>query len=277
MALSSARLSIVAVAFLALQWELAPAYAGGVGLATHRAVYDLTLDRSEQPAGVGDLTGRIVAEFTGSECGGYATSLRYVTERSDRNGKKWLFDARSATFEDGADFNFSNRVFINKTLSEESRGVASKTDDGVTVALTKPGEKKFVLDKSVAFPVEQTARIIEAGRRNENFVQIDVYDGTEDGELLYSTTSVISDGQSARDDLGDEIVARDAGVSGLSHWQVVVSYFNQETTGERTPIVVMSYVLYDNGIVRGLKFDYGNFAILGRLANLEILPVEACP
>ena len=58
---------------------------------------------------------------------------------------------------------------------------------------------------------------------------------------------------------------------------MTVSYFDQETHGEQTPIYVMSFVLYENGISRHLKIDYGDFAIVGRLTGLEMLPLTPCP
>ena len=258
---------------------LSPAFAGGVGFAAHRAVYELALDRSERIKGLVELTGRIVMEFSGSSCDGYSTALRYVTDISRSDGDRLVTDMRTVTFEDGdgAGFEFKTEVFVDRALSEESRGSANRTEGGVAVALTKPGEKKFVLDNSVVFPTEQIERLIEAARNDENFMQIDVFDGTEDGEKVYSTTAVISHGSSAGDEIDDEIAASEAGLSGLRDWLVTVSYFDQESAGEPTPVSVMSFVLYENGVSRRLKIDYGNFAIVGRLANLEMLPAEPCP
>jgi len=255
------------------------AQAANVGLAAHRAVYDLVLDQAAQTPDLADMNGRIVMEFSGSECGGYSVALRFVTEISDQDGDLRITDARTTTHESGsgADFKFTNETFVDDTLAEESRGRANRTDTGVSVALTKPGKKKLLLDKSVVFPTEQIARIIEAANRDQNFLQIDVYDGSEDGETVYATTVVVGAETFDSHDIGDELAAKEAGVAGLKHWSVVVSYFNQESRGEQTPIYVMSFVLYENGVSRHIKIDYGDFAILGRLAALEMLPKAHCP
>lgn len=273
------RLVALAVGLAGLTFVSAPIHAGTVGFASHRAVYDLALDHSEQAPNLSDLSGRIVMEFTGSQCDGYSMALRFLTEIYDPDGERRVTDARTVTFEDGdgAGFNFKNEVFVDKTLSEETRGSASRTNSGVSVELTKPGEKNFVLDESVVFPTEQIERIIEAALRHQNFMQIDVYDGAEGGEAVYSTTAVIGPSLNNSDDIGDEIAAMEGGVSGLQHWRVAVSYFNQETAGERTPIYVMSFILYENGVSRQLKIDYGDFAITGRLSGLEMLPADSCP
>lgn len=270
-------LTIVAGIFM-LCGGLSSALAGAVGFAAHRAVYDLDLDPSEGKDGLVHLSGRIVVEFSGSSCEGYSTALRYVTDISRSDGDRRLTDMRTVTFEegDGAGLEFKIEVYVDRQLSEESRGSASRTESGVAVALTKPGEKNFTLDSSVVFPTKQVERLIEAGLNDQNFLQIDVYDGTDGGERVYSTTAVIG-GSDANDDIDDESAAVEAGLSSLEQWLVTISYFDQDTTGEATPNYVLSFVLYENGVSRRLKIDYGNFAIIGRLADLELLPLEPCP
>jgi hypothetical protein len=256
-----------------------PAEAGTVGLAAHRAIYDLVLDQSEQAADLADMSGRIVMEFSGSQCSGYSVALRFVTEIADQDGDLRVTDARTKTFEegDGGGFKFTNETFIDETLTEESHGRASRTNNGIAVALTKPSKKDFVLDKSVVFPTAQIVKIIEAARREQSFLQIDVYDGSEDGETVYATTVVVGSGSTSSLDIGDEVATKEAGVAGLRHWPVTVSYFDQVGEGEQTPIYVMSFVLYENGISRHLKIDYGDFAIVGRLSGLEMLASAKCP
>ena len=120
-----------------------------MSLATYRAVYDLVLDKSDDSTDLADLNGRIVMEFTGSDCGGYSVALRFVTEIADPEGARRITDARTTTYEEG--------------------------------------------------------------------------------------------------------------------------------DGEQTPIYVMSFVLYENGVSRHLKIDYGDFAIVGRLSDLDMIPAKACP
>lgn len=259
-------------------WGAPGAEAGSAGLAAHRAVYDLMLDRTDLTPDLADMTGRIVMEFSGSECGGYSLELRFRTEILDQEGDRRITDARTTTFEDieGRRFKFTNETFIDNTLTEESRGNADRTDAGIAVALTRPGKKKFVLDDSVAFPTEQIVQIIEAGRRAQSFLQIDVYDGSEDGETVYATAVVVGKGSNSVD-VGEEIAATEAGIAAVRHWPVTVSYFDQEGHGEQTPLYVMSFILYENGISRRLKIDYGDFAVVGRLSRLEMLPGADCP
>ena len=34
--------------------------------------------------------------------------------------------------------------------------------------------------------------------------------------------------------------------------------------------------MYENGISRALKLDYGDFVIDGKMSSLEVLPAQAC-
>lgn len=271
------RLVSVAVGICIVFAAMVPADAGSVGLAAHRAIYDLILDRTGQTTA--DMSGRVVMEFNGSKCGGYSVRLRFVTEIADPDGDLRVTDVRAETFEagDGGSFKFANKTFVDETVTEESRGRANRTEDGVAVALTKPSKKEFVLDESVVFPTEQIVQIIEAAERDQNFLQVDVYDGSEDGETVYATTVIVGRGSTSSLDVGDEVAAKQAGVAGLRHWPVTVSYFDKVGEGEQTPIYVMSFILYENGITRHLKIDYGDFVIVGRLSSLEMLAPAECP
>src|SRR5688572_9184605 len=95
------RLIALAAFSAAFSLATASASAAGVTLATYRAVYDLVLDKSDSAADLADLNGRIVMEFTGSDCGGYTVALRFVTEIADPEGARRITDARTTTYEEG--------------------------------------------------------------------------------------------------------------------------------------------------------------------------------
>jgi hypothetical protein len=111
-------------------------------------------------------------------------------------------------------------------------------------------------------------------------METDVYDGSDDGETVYATAAVIGHGAvgppSGDDTEAEEGVVASAGIAGLRYWPVTISYFQKGQEGEQTPTYVMAYRLYENGISRSLKIDYGGFAITGRLASLQLLPEEPC-
>jgi hypothetical protein len=38
----------------------------------------------------------------------------------------------------------------------------------------------------------------------------------------------------------------------------------------------MSFKLYENGVSRDLRMDYGDFVLKGNLVKLDFLPADAC-
>ena len=55
---------------------------------------------------------------------------------------------------------------------------------------------------------------------------------------------------------------------------MTISYFRRPS--DQTPVYTISFELYENGVSRALKLDYGDFALKGELASLELLPYSAC-
>jgi len=269
------RTAVVAAFLATFALSQAPASASVI-LASHRAVYDITLDPLAVPTDIADLSGRIVAEFTGSACAGYKASLRFVLEIEDADGKSQVTDQRTYSFEDakGEALDFNNQTFIDDKLAEESRGRAKRTGKGIAVSLAKPKSKTLDLSDSVIFPTQQIERILAAAKAGRSFLDAEIYDGSEDGQKVYPTGVVIGP-EMKDDDVGDEKAA--AGLSKLRHWPVTVSYFDKDAPGEATPSYVMSFVLLENGVQRDLKINYGDFAIVARLTSLELLKPSPCP
>ena len=67
-----------------------------VNLAPHIAIYDLKLTSSRGKRALESVRGRIVYDFSGSACDGYALNFRQVTELDSGEGKVALSDLRPA-------------------------------------------------------------------------------------------------------------------------------------------------------------------------------------
>ena len=71
-------------------------------------------------------------------------------------------------------------------------------------------------------------------------------------------------------------------LAGMARWPVTISYFDKldkkadSEPSEQTPIYAISFEMYENGISRALKLDYGDFVIDGVMSSLEIKPAKAC-
>jgi hypothetical protein len=254
-----------------------------VYLAPHRAIYDLKLSKSSGSRGIQAVRGRIVYDFSGNACDGYELHFRQVSELDSSEGKDVLSDLRSTTWEDGAakTFRFNSENVLNDKSADVVDGSAERNASAVAVELNKPAKKKFNVPVNAVFPTEHMRRIVLAAREGKTILEFPVYDGSESGEKLYNTLTVIGrmiePGQKPVTDAG----ANTPELAKLSRWPVTISYFEQkddktEQSGEQTPVYALTFELYENGISRALILDYNDFTITGEMSSLEMKKDKPC-
>src|SRR5580700_10147787 len=134
---------------------LAPAQSATV-LAPHRAVYDLTLTKTRGKRQISSVRGRILYDFNGSACEGYALQFRQVSEIDSGEGKVALSDLQATTWEDGdaKTFRFNSKNTVNDRVVDSVDGNAERSTSEVEVKLNKPDEKKLDLTAKIVFPTE---------------------------------------------------------------------------------------------------------------------------
>jgi hypothetical protein len=260
----------------------APA-AGKVILAPHRAVYDLKLSKSHGSGGVDTVRGRILYDFSGNACEGYALKFRQVSALDSLEGKSILSDLRSTTWEDGAakTFRFNSENLLNDHQTDVVDGHAERESNAVSVSLSKPTTKTFTEPVDAVFPTEHMRRIIEAARAGKSILEFPVYDGSETGEKLYNTLTVIGPAIPPGSNPPDDAAADIPALAKLTRWPVTISYFEHESakkeqTGEQTPVYAIGFELYENGISRKLLLDYTDFTVSGKMTSLDMKKVEPC-
>src|SRR5215469_11170836 len=242
----------------------------------HQALYELSLVKSRGSNPVNSARGRILYNFSGNACEGYTSEFRQVSELDVGEGKVTLSDLRSTSWEDGAgkSYRFKIETRMNDGDSSPVDGIAERTGDHITVRLKQPEAKTFTLDGSTVFPTEQIQRIIAAAKEGKSLLELTVYDGSDNGQKVYNTLSVI--GQPIP---GDRQIASpdpstsDEHMKALTRWPVTVSYYDHDARkkeGEQTPIYSMSFELYENGVSRKLVLDYNDFVIAGALGKFDV-------
>jgi hypothetical protein len=280
------RLVLAAAVLTALALP-APAFAqaGGVALASHRAVYDLKLSTTRGKRSMNAVRGRILYDFSGNACEGYALQFRQVSELDSGEGKVIVSDLRATSWEDGAAkrLRFHSQNFFDDSLRDSVDGQAERAGDGIAVELKEPGEKKLDLKSNLAFPTEHVRRIIAAAREGKTLLEVSVYDGSDTGEKIYDTLTIIGKAIAPGDHKPTDAVAGQAAFAGLTRWPVTISYFDRavaEQSGEQTPVYAITFELYENGVSRALMLDYGDFVLAGEMTSLEMKEmkdVKACP
>src|SRR5262249_42638273 len=170
-----------------------PAAAAGVVLTPHRAIYDLRLLRTRGKKDIEGVRGRILYDFSGSACAGYALNFRQVSELATGENKTALSDLRATTWEEGPGkrFPFSSEHLLDDKTVDKVDGEADRGADYVAVKLAKPKDKAFDLERAMVFPTEHMRRIIEAAEEGKSILELPVYDGSENGEKVYYTMTLI--------------------------------------------------------------------------------------
>jgi hypothetical protein len=264
-------------------------FAGGPAVAaasgtflSHQALYELSLVKSRGANAINAARGRILYNFSGSACEGYTSEFRQVSQLNSGEGKTTLSDLRSTSWEDGAgkSYRFKIDTRMNDSAADPVDGIAERTGDHITVKLKQPVAKTFNLEGNIVFPTEQIHKIIEAARAGKSVLELTVYDGSDNGEKVYNTLSVI--GQPIPGDRSiaspDPSTANDQ-MKVLTRWPVTVSYYDRDARskdGEQTPVYAMSFELFENGVSRALVLDYNDFVISGALGKFDVKDSKPC-
>eukprot|EP01037_Dinobryon_pediforme_P031906 gene31906-36616_t len=196
---------------------------------------------------------------------------------------------RTTSHEDGAGMSFD---FVNQTynasqqdpgsapqLTEDTRGSAERGSAGIAVSMEKPKPAKLTVEPAAMFPTQHLARLIEAAKTGDHVVEIKLYDGTEGGDRVTLTTSVIGKELPLDESVGDETAAAVPELAKIRRWPVSISYYGDakaDGKGETTPDYTLSYILYANGVSRRMKIDYGDYVLEGKLVDLKPMTQKSC-
>src|SRR5438445_3013468 len=127
-----------ALALVGLGVRHSTALPPGSELASHRAIYELKLAQTRGNSAVA-ARGRILYDFSGSSCEGYALQFRQVSELDNGEGKSTLSDLRSTSWEEGTarKFVFKSQNYLNEALIDSVDGQAERETSQLEVTLVK--------------------------------------------------------------------------------------------------------------------------------------------
>lgn len=261
-----------AIAGLLLGASALPAMA--IQLSPHRATYAISLDASKPANRVNAAQGRIVYELRGNPCAGYSVQLRQDTDLATEGGRV-NSAVSTATWEDGDGNAYRFRVTntLNGETPDEADGVAERTGGQLVVKATKPEAETIPLGKNILLPTQHVLRLITSAESGDAVLEAPVFDGSPDARKVYDTLSVI--GRGSNDPKGLEDAATAGDLAGRTRFPVTISYYERGGKSD-TPDYVISFDMFDNGVSRNLKLDYGEFALRGTLTSYEALPKEEC-
>ncbi len=260
------------------------ATAADVVFAPHRAVYDLTLDTAKSGSGVQAVTGRIVYELSGSACEGYAQTMRFVTQTMNQEGEVQTTDLRTSSWEQvpATRLRFSTSTYQNEIQAEQTQGIAKreKASGTAEVELVRPQERAATLPGDVYFPIQHSMAIINAARAGKSILAADLFDGSETGDKIYSTSTAIGRQIPAGGGAAITLAKGSGSLDRVPSWPISVSYFapskGKGPEADSVPLYEMSYRFHDNGVTSTLRINHGDFAIRGELKELTYFEASPC-
>ncbi|PKQ09342.1 MAG: hypothetical protein CVT73_03155 [Alphaproteobacteria bacterium HGW-Alphaproteobacteria-12] len=269
---------IVRIAAIFLTIPAASAMAAPA-LQMHRAVYDLSLGRTEPVSNITGIDGRMVVEWRGGpSCGGYTSLQRVVTHMTATGATGSSSDIRLSYWEaaDGSEFRFTRTEYANGELTGREEGTATRERDG-KVLVSRDGETPFEMEEDVLFPVEYNLALIEEAEAGHRIFSRPIFDGTEEGEN--PTTAFIGKPVSVQDDLaGMKVEGGGAALAGARAWPVRIGYFDVKDSedGEGMATFEMGHLLFPNGVAAKLTLDYTDLELKGKLSELTYFAPGDC-
>lgn len=260
------RFSLLAVALMLL--GSGGAQAASTGMASHRAIYHMTLKSASQTSDIAELNGRMLVEVV-DVCDGWTLKQRIALTITSFQGDEVNSYTSFASWEskDGRRFRFEQKTQRNDVTVEELGGEAViAPDGGGVVVFGNPGASNLELAPGTLFPGRHMALLIASAEAGEVFVNRVVFDGTTaDGPNQIS--AFIAAPTIAPSLPGETDAPR--------VWPIRLAFY-RASSAEPEPDVEIGMLVQANGVTRHLTLDYGNFSIEGRLDKLELLPATEC-
>ena len=162
---------------------------------------------------------------------------------------------------------------VDDDPTDQVDGRAERKNRGIVdVNLVKPKTEKLALGHDILFPTEHIKYILAAAEAGENTLEVRVYDGSDSGDKIYDTTTFIG---RPVDTPATEAALQIPELEHMRRWPVTISYFDDGRKDE-APNYTLSFDLYENGISRALRLNYGDFVLAGEMTSLKLLPTPPC-
>ena len=242
--------------------------ASSSGLASHRAIYHMSLKSAGHSSDIAELSGQMLIEIV-DVCDGWTLKQRIALSITNFAGGVVNSYTSFTSWEskDGRRFRFEQKTRRDDMIVEELGGKASlEPNGGGVVVLSKPEALNLELAPGTLLPSQHMALMIASAEAGEIFFNRTVFDGTsKDGP---NRVSAFIGAPTIPPRLAGEAAAPPV-------WPIRLAFYRAlSTTSE--PDVEIGMMLQANGVTRNLTLDYGSFAIAGRLDKLELLPATAC-
>lgn len=265
------RLSAAAVGLLLLSAAAASA-AAAASLQSHRAVYRMTLAKSERASDVISADGVMVYRFVRG-CDGWTTENRTVLrldyENDVQSQTEWTFVGWEA--DDGRSFRFRTRFDQDGKTVEKLSGKAMVPTDGPgTASFSIPEGTTIELPPHTVFPTAQLIELLSTAKAGGKQLRRVVFDGAslDNPYVVYAVMGPLP-GSAAED------LAKAAGLPPLPAWWTRTAFFPYAAASPM-PEFEFEAVYRADGIADRIVQIFEKFAIEVRLQELQLLPEPEC-
>ncbi|MHA1567284.1 MAG: EipB family protein [Alphaproteobacteria bacterium] len=249
--------------------------AAGAGLASHQALYELTLKSLRPNSNIVGAQGAMSVEWSRS-CDGWTVNQRLRITLDLQSGPTQDTDVNFSSFEsdDGLTYSFTTRTTSNGRVVDEYRGAVERVAAGeaAVARYSIPEDREVALPPGTVFPMAHTREVLDAAARGERTIWRRFFDGPRPDESPFGANVLITGGPGT----GDE--GPGAGLAPLMDsrwWPVRIAFFPGGGQASEPDFEVEAKV-QDNGVVREFVFDYGDFAMLATLSQIEALAEPVC-
>jgi EipB-like len=255
---------------LAALLAVSPAANAAATLEPHVAAYRLSLaDRPEMGNPFMEVRGGLVIEWR-LACDGWLSRQRLAFVGTLQEGGDLGHDVRFSSWEalDGSRMRYSYRSYDDEALQEEFRGEArvDPPDRGVAI-FTEPNQRQVELPPDTIFPTVHIQEVLNSALAGEQFVSHQVFDGAG-FDSLTQITSVIGQPRMV------ELSAGQREARGRA-WPVSMAYYDLNAPSD-TPKFEAEFLLGEDGVIRDVVLDYGDFRLEAALETLELIERPDC-
>jgi len=267
----------IAAALLAASMGVATLDAASAQLLTGTASYRLSLTEARGFAAIGELDGRLDASIDALSCDVYQTRADMEFEIVPIAGPSIVNTMSGRWIEGPETLEFQVEAGMDGVVMERAAGTATRTADGLSVGLTIPEEKTVQLTGDLVFPLEMVTRSIEAAKAGTKLFTLNVYDGSGNGEDVYTVTVLIGGEGVALPPGIESDIARGLGMEDMPRWPMTFGYFLPGSPADSSPAFTTESIVFDNGYVLEAGYDYGMFVAGVSLVSFEPSTPPVCP
>lgn len=272
------RLALAAAALIAAGAAIGVAIGAGpavaapqIDLASHQAIYKLSMASVRNGSPVVGVAGRMQLAFTDA-CDGWTVEQKFQLHFSYAEGEDMEMQTNYATWEskDGKRFRFNTRKMTNGKAEEDLSGDATLNGAaGGMVRYKAPKEAELPLPAGTIFPTAHTVLLIQQARAGEHFFARPLFDGS-DAEGSTVVTAVIGRAgpvEAAKDQPAE--LRRDQA------WPVHLAFYGSDPAAAEPEYENVQKQL-DNGVVQSMVIDYGTFKVNAVLESIKVIPKNPC-